>query len=249
MILQTCLCRSYLGCNHRIFTRSCSVFRLRAGAVVLPRRALGRAQNVTRGLPDNSDEDLGGRGEELRLQKKKKMRRQLQIYTPPLDHCTSLKPEAASSGSVSVPAHTGCTRPPHADLSPLSFWMSFPARRDGSWWDLRMYVRKFIFGGKRTCNSSEGKERLSSPPRLASQTTQRRRFRGRMAESVMDVHLYIVSKYTSVSQAFHSAGYYILWLFYLTLSWRCSLWYTLLFVVCRCLGFHVNFKVTVAFKG
>lgn len=67
---------------------------------------------ATRVIPDNSDKDLGGWGEEWRQQKKKKRRRQLQIYTPPLDHCTSLKPEAASSGSVSVPAHTGCTRPP-----------------------------------------------------------------------------------------------------------------------------------------
>lgn len=40
-----------------------------------------------------------------------KMRCQMQIYTPTLAHCTSLKPETDSSGFVSVPAHTGYIRP------------------------------------------------------------------------------------------------------------------------------------------
>lgn len=73
------------------------------------------------------DRDISEVGEELRLWR---MRCQLQIYTPPLAHCTSLKPEAARSGFISVPAHTGCSRAPHTDLSQLSFGTAFPAKRE-----------------------------------------------------------------------------------------------------------------------
>lgn len=91
---------------------------------------------------------------------------QLQIYTPPLAHCTSLKPEAACSGFISVPAHTGgIGGAPHTDLSLAVFVSAFclcrereqggseGAREDegemGARQDLRMYEMKFIFGGRR----------------------------------------------------------------------------------------------------
>lgn len=55
-----------------------------------------------------------------------RMRCQLHIFTPPLAHCTSLKPEAACSGFISVPAHTGgIGGAPHADLSLAVFVSAF----------------------------------------------------------------------------------------------------------------------------
>ena len=115
----------------------------------------------------------------------------------------------ASAGSLHIIKARGCfqwlhLRPsphrlhqtPHADLSSLPFWMSFPARRDGSWWDLPMYVRKFILGGG-TCNSFAAKERLSLPFHVSNHTAPP--IHGRTAEAVMDAHCYIVSKYTPVS--------------------------------------------------
>lgn len=130
----------------------------------------GLHSNATRVIPDNSDKDLGCWGEERRLQKKKKRRRQLQIYTSPLDHCTSLKPEAASSGSVSVPAHTGCTRPPTRWFISAVVLNVFPRPER---WELMRFThvcREIHFWGKRTCNSSEGKERRS-PTSLVSNHT------------------------------------------------------------------------------
>lgn len=126
-----------------------------------------------------------------------KIRHQLQIYTPPLDHCTSLKPEAASSGSVSVPAHTGCTRAHTLIYLCCRFECLPPPREMGA---NEIYARmsgNSFFWGKRTCNSSEGKERLSLPSYVSNHTEPP--IHSRTAESVMDAHRYIVSKYTSVS--------------------------------------------------
>lgn len=68
------------------------------------------------------------------------MRCQVQIYTPTLAHCTSLKPEAACSGFISVPAHTGYI-PPHMliYLSCLSERL-FPQRER---WGLTRFTHVF----------------------------------------------------------------------------------------------------------
>ncbi|CAB1416477.1 unnamed protein product [Pleuronectes platessa] len=63
----------------------------------------------TPALVGDFDRDVSEVGVELR---RRRMRCQLQIYTPPPAHCTSLNPEAACSGFISVPAHTGYIRGP-----------------------------------------------------------------------------------------------------------------------------------------
>lgn len=94
------------------------------------------------------DRDISEVRWELRLQR---MRCQLQIYTPPLAHCTSLKSEAACSGSISVPAHTGYIRAPHTDLSQLSFWTAFPAKREMGADEIYACIWDKINFGKSTC--------------------------------------------------------------------------------------------------
>lgn len=64
--------------------------------------------NPTQGHIGDFDSDSSVAGLELRLQR---MRCYPQIYTPPPAQCTSLKPEAAWSGFISVPAHTGNAGP------------------------------------------------------------------------------------------------------------------------------------------
>lgn len=103
-----------------------------------------------------------------------KMRRQLQIYAPPLDHCTSLKPEAASSGSVSVPAHTGCTRPPTRWFISAVVLNVFP--RPARWELMRFthVCQEIHFLGEKE-HAIHLREKNASHSRLMSQTTQRHR--------------------------------------------------------------------------
>ena len=100
--------------------------------------------NLTQVHRGDFDRDISEVGEELRLQR---MRCQLQIYTPPLAHCTSLKPEAARRGSISVPAHTGYIGPPTLIyLSCLSERLFPPRERWGPTRFTHVYEMKFILG-------------------------------------------------------------------------------------------------------
>jgi len=90
------------------------------------------------------DRDISEVGKEVRLQI---MRCQLQIYTPPLAHCTSLKPEAACSGFISVPAHTAYVGP-HTliYLSCLSERLFPPRERWGMTRFTHVYEMNLILG-------------------------------------------------------------------------------------------------------
>lgn len=145
------------------------------------------------------DRDISEVGEELRL---RRMRCQLQIYTPPLAHCTSLKPEATSSGFISVPAHTGYIGP-HTliYLSCLSERLFPPRERWGLTRFTHVYEMKFILG--RAHASSDRKEPFLllspfSPPLCLPPYTPPPFPEW---ESVMDVHVHNVSKNTSVTPA------------------------------------------------
>lgn len=171
-----------------------------------------------------------------------KMRHQLQIYAPPLDHCTSLKPEGGSSGSVSIPAHTGRTRPPTCWFISAVFLNVFPHPER---WKLIRFThvcQEIHFGGKRNIQFIWGKGAPLAPVScLKPHSTTDPRQEGRIGDGCSPLHcLWIYLRIT---------GCFVLWLFHLTLSWHCSLCYMLSFVVCHCFSFHVNSKVTVAFKG
>lgn len=102
-----------------------------------------------------------------------KIRHQLQIYTPPLDHCTSLKPEAASSGSVSVPAHTGCTRA-HTLIYLCCRFECLPLPREMGANEIyaRMSGNSFFWGKEHAIHL---REKSASHSRHMSQTTQSHR--------------------------------------------------------------------------
>lgn len=84
------------------------------------------------------------------------------FFTPPLAHCTSLKPEAGCSGFISVPTHTGgIAGPPHADLSLAVFVSGFWLCCEwGQVWRGGGGVRCSFFGGegRKASNSSDGED-------------------------------------------------------------------------------------------
>lgn len=146
----------------------------------------------------NFDRDIPEVGKDLMLKKKKKMRCHLQIYTPPLAHCTSLKPEAACSGFISVPAHTGCIRPHMLIyLSCLSERLFPPRERWGS--TRFTHIWDEIHFGKSTCNCTDRKETLLLPSPLSSPLCLPPQCHHLESGSLMNVH--IVCKYISVAPA------------------------------------------------
>lgn len=131
------------------------------------------------------------------------MRCQLQIYTPPLAHCTSLKPEAACSGFISVPAHTGYIGP-HAliYLSCLSERL-FPPRERWGADEIYACIWDEIHFGKSTWTFSDRKEPFSLPSPFSPPPCLPPCALPPLPEweSVMDVHVHAVSKNTSVTPA------------------------------------------------
>lgn len=92
------------------------------------------------------------------------MRCQLQIYSPPLAQCTSLKPEAACSGFIFVPAHTGYNGP-HTliYLSCLSKRLFPPRERWGLTRFTHVYEMKFILARAHAFSDRDGPFLLLSP--------------------------------------------------------------------------------------
>lgn len=94
------------------------------------------------------------------------------LRTPLPAHRTSLKPEASRGGFVSVPAHTGYTGTPRADLSRLSPPTAFPAKRERQRererWGLtrftHVYEMKFILGRAHVSADRKEPHSLPSPP-------------------------------------------------------------------------------------
>lgn len=146
------------------------------------------------------DRDISKVGEELSLLR---MRCQLQIYTPPLAHCTSLKPEAACSGFISVPAHTGYIGPHTLIYLCCLSERLFPPRER---WRLtrftHVYEMKFILGRAR--DFLWQKRTPLAPVSILSTTTSLPLYTLPPFpewESVMDVHVHNVSKNISVTAA------------------------------------------------
>lgn len=139
-------------CDH-LFVHFCVRSQFRAALSICPLKVLLYLcnllfrllyLNLTQVHRGDFDRDISDVVEELRLQR---MRCQLQIYTPPLAHCTSLKPEAACSGFISVPAHTGYIGP-HTLIyfSCLSKRLFPPRERWGLMRFTHVYEMKFILG-------------------------------------------------------------------------------------------------------
>lgn len=155
------------------------------------------------------DRDISKVGEELRLQR---MRCQLQIYTPPMAHCTSLKPEAASQWLHLCPSPHRLHRGPTRWFISAVFANGFSRQeRDGGWRDLRMYMRWNSFWEKHTDFLWQKRtlscSRLHSLHRCVSHHTRLPPFPE--WESVMDVHVHNVSKNTSVTAAFTPSVLYV----------------------------------------
>lgn len=198
---------------------------------------------MTRGLPDNSDEDLGGLREELKLQKDE---------TPAADlH--------ASTGSLHIIKARGCFQwlrlcpsPHRLHQAPTRWFISavvlnvFPRPER---WELMRFThvcREIHFWGKE--HAIRLREKSTSRSRLMSQTTQRHRSTAGWQNRWWMFTFTLALNISSISGSL-SAGFYVVWLFYLTLFRHRGLCCLLSFVVCHCFGFHVNFKVAVAFKG
>lgn len=180
------------------------------------------------------------------------MRCQLQIYTPPLAHCTSLKPEAACSGFISVPAHTGCVGPHTLIYLSCLCETSFAAERekererDGSTQDLRMYEMKFILGRRHETPLTEKWPFLlpSLLPPLCLPA------HGAAIPSENRWWMFMcTSKYTSVTPASTSfVVYFSVIVLLVLLSTMCSL-LSLFLVICHYFNLLFSWSVTFIFKS
>lgn len=87
---------------------------------------------------------------------------------------------------------------PHADLSQLSFWTSFLPRER---WKLMRFTHLWdeIHFGKSTCNSSDREQLFLLPSPFSSALFPITQIHHFDWETVMNVPVYIVSKYTSLT--------------------------------------------------
>lgn len=169
----------------------------------------------------------------------------------------------ASTGSLHIIKARGCLQwlhlcpsphrldqAPHADLSQLSFWTFFPAKREmganeiyacmrwSSFWEEHM---QFLWQ-KRAPFAP-----ISIIFTTMSPTTQCHHFK---SETVMNVHVHIVSKYTSVTPALTPSVLYISVIVLVVLSIAYNVCLLLLFLaICHYFNLLLSWNVPLIFKS